>query len=586
VQGVGATAGLFAAPAILGGLRADAAAFNDPLFALGVASGDPGAHSVVLWTRLAPDPLNGGGMAETPVLVRWQVASDPGMANVLRSGAAIALPRNGHAVHVVARGLPSDSWFYYRFEALGEFSRVGRTRTFPGRRDVVAQMRFATASCQDFRDGFYPAYRDMAEQELDFVVHLGDYIYENGPRGNPIAEGRNHVSEEVFTVEQYRDRYALYRLDLNLQEAHARFPFIVTWDDHEVDNNYAGRIAEEDAPAQGEAFLERRHNAYQVYSETMPLRPANRKHGPHMRLFRKLRFGDLADIHVLDTRQFRTDQPAEDGFGSTDDPVNREAELLLGETLFDATGILDPNATMLGEQQERWLTGNLARSRATWNILAQQVMLGQWNLSEAARLGTLAQLPPGTPPEQQEAIDNILKQIDDIFNVDTWDGYQAARRRLLDVLAQVRPNNPVVLSGDIHSAWGINLLDDFGDPNSDILAAEFVCTAISATFDALDPRPADALTRASVLADNPQVEFFNGLFRGYCICDVDRARWRTTYRAAGTLADVLNPDPFSLVPFEDTPVETDAVLEIEAGFNAPGSGARIEAAFARIPLGA
>ncbi len=584
VQGVGATAGLFAAPAILGGLRADAGAFNDPLFALGVASGDPGAHSVVLWTRLAPDPLNGGGMADASVLVRWQVAADLGMANVIRSGTTIALPRNGHAVHVIAPGLPSDSWFYYRFEALGEFSRVGRTRTFPSRRDVVAQMRFAMASCQDFRDGFYPAYRDMAEQELDFVVHVGDYIYENGPRGNPIAEGRNHVNEEVFTVEDYRDRYALYRLDPNLQEAHARFPFIVTWDDHEVDNNYAGLIAEEDGPAQGEAFVDRRRNAYRVYSETMPLRPANRKHGPHMRLFRKLRFGDLADIHVLDTRQFRTDQPAEDGFGSTD-PDSLLAEPLLGETLFDDTGILDPSATMLGKQQERWLTRNLVRSRATWNILAQQVMLGQWNLTEAARLSTLAQLPPDTPPEQREAIDNLLRRIDDIFNVDAWDGYLAARRRLFDVLARVRPSNPVVLSGDIHSAWGINLLDDFTNPNSEILAAEFVCTAISATFDALDPRPADAVVRASVLADNPQVEFFNGLFRGYCLCDVDQTRWRTTYRAAGTLADVLNPNPLALVPFEDTPVETDAVLEIEAGFNAPGNGARIETKFARIPLG-
>jgi alkaline phosphatase D len=556
VQGVGATASLFAAPAILRGLRADAAVFNDPLFALGVASGDPAAHSVVLWTRLAPDPLNGGGMADVPILVRWEVASDPGMANVVRSGATIALPRNGHAVHVVAWGLPSDSWFYYRFEAQGEFSRVGRTRTFPGRHDTVTQMRFATASCQDFRDGFYPAYRDMAEQELDFVVHVGDYIYENGPRGTPIAEGRNHVSDEVFTVREYRDRYALYRLDANLQEAHARFPFIVTWDDHEVDNNYAGRIAEEDAPAQNEVFLERRHNAYQVYSETMPLRPVNRQHGPIMRLFRRLRFGQLADIHVLDTRQFRTDQPAEDGFGSTD-PASRLAEPVFQEV----------HATMMGLRQEAWLARNLTHTRATWNILAQQMLMGQWNSASFVN-----QVIPGA-------------EIDNILSMDAWDGYPAARRRLFDILARLRPNNPVVLSGDFHSAWGVNLLDDFEDPSSDILAAEFVCTSISATFDELDPRPADAVVRGTLLADNPHVEFFNGLFRGYCICDVDETRLRTTYRAAGTLADVLNPDPLALVPFEDTPVETDAVLEIEAGFNAPGSGGRIETEFARIPLG-
>lgn len=581
VQGVGATAGLLAAPAILGGLRADAAAFNDPLFPLGVASGDPSAHSVVLWTRLAPDPLNGGGMSDAPVLVRWEVATDPGMSNVIRRGFTIALPRNGHAVHAVARGLPSNSWFYYRFEALGESSRVGRTRTFPSTRDFVTHMRFGLVSCQDFRDGFYPAYEDLAKQELDFVVHVGDYIYENGPRSTPIADGRNHIGDEAFTVEDYRNRYALYRLDANLQQAHARFPFIVTWDDHEVDNNYAGGIAEEDAPRQDEAFLERRRGAYQVYGETMPLRLINRvrRRDGSVRLFRRLRFGRLADIHVLDTRQFRTDQPAEDGFGSTD-PDSLAVEPILGERLFDDTGILDPDATMTGARQESWLARNLTRSRATWNILAQQVMLTQWNLTEAARLTALA----ATPPDQQGAVNALFQKVENVFNVDAWDGYQAARRRLFDLLAKVRPNNPVVLSGDIHSAWGANLLDDVGNPNSDMLAAEFVCTSISSSFVDLDPRPTDFVVRASVEADNPHVEFFNGLFRGYCICDVTDARWQTTYRAAGTLEDVANPDPLALVPFETTPVETDAILEIEPGFNAPASGARLETKFARVPL--
>lgn len=569
VQGVGATAGLFAAPAILGGLRADAAAFNDPLFPLGVASGDPGAHSVVLWTRLAPDPLNGGGMPDTPVLVRWRVATDAGMSHVIRSGAAIALSRNGHAVHAVARGLPSNSWFYYRFEALGQYSRVGRTRTFPSKRDFVSHMRFGLVSCQDFRDGFYPAYRDLATQKLDFVVHVGDYIYENGPRSTPIAEGRNHIGDEAFTVEDYRNRYALYRLDANLQQAHARFPFIVTWDDHEVDNNYAGGIAEEDAPLQDAAFLERRRGAYQVYGETMPLRFFNRvrRRDGSVRLFRRLQFGRLADIHVLDTRQFRTDQPAEDGFGSTD-PKSLSVEPVLGEVLFDAEGILDPDATMTGERQEVWLARNLKRSRATWNILAQQVMMTQWNLASFVN-----QAFPGL-------------DIADILSMDGWDGYQAARRRLFEVLARVRPNNPVVLSGDIHSAWGVNLLEDFEDPNSDLLAAEFVCTSISATFGGLDPRATDALVRGTVQQGNLHVEFFDGLFRGYCLCDVTDARWQTTYRAVGTLDDVQNPNPLALVPFEDTPVKTDAILEIEPGFNAPGSGARLTTKYARLPLGA
>jgi len=174
--------------------------------------------------------------------------------------------------------------------------------------------------------------------------------------------------------------------------------------------------------------------------------------------------------------------------------------------------------------------------------------------------------------------------VEDFFNVDAWDGYQAARQRLFDILARVRPKNPVVLTGDIHSAWGANLLKDFSDPNSDILAAEFVCTSISSTFLARDPRPTDAIVRASVVADNPHIEFFNGLFRGYCICDVNRRRWRTTYRAVGALEAINSLDPNAFVPFPNTPVETDAILEIEAGFNEPGSGARLETRFARWPL--
>jgi alkaline phosphatase D len=207
-------------------------------------------------------------------------------------------------------------------------------------------------------------------------------------------------------------------------------------------------------------------------------------------------------------------------------------------------------------------------------------MLTQWNLVEAARLAVLA----ATPPDQQGAVNDLFQKIENVFNVDAWDGYQAARRRLFDLLAKVRPNSPVVLSGDIHSAWGANLLDDVGNPNSDMLAAEFVCTSMSSSFVDLDPRPTDFVVRASVAADNPHIEFFNGLFRGYCLCDVTDARWQTSYRAAGTLADVANPDPLALVPFETTPVETDAVLEIEPGFNAPGSGARLETKFARVPL--
>lgn len=581
LRGLGASAGLIAAPAYLVSGRTRAGDSGSELFALGVASGDPSHDSVVLWTRLAPDPLNGGGMPRRPVVVDWAVATDPDMGRVIRRGVTTAQPEDGHAVHVVAHGLPSNQWLYYQFRAMGSQSRIGRTRTFPAPRDRAERLRFAVANCQNYQQGFYPAYRDMLGQDLDFVVHVGDYIYEDGPSSIVIAPGRSHNGGEVISVEDYRNRYALYRLDQDLQDAHALYPFVVTPDDHEVENNYAGLIPEESSTTQGAEFVQRRLNAYQVYSETMPLRPGNRQHGksPELRLYRRLQFGDLADLHVLDTRQYRTDQPAGDGFGSTD-PGSLALEAVLGEALFDADGIQDPKATLLGAQQEAWLARNLSQSQARWNILAQQVMVMPWNLIESGRANVA--LDPSIPPELKAQLLPLFDQVEDLLNVDAWDGYQAARGRLLGMLGRIRPNNPVIVTGDIHSAWAADLLSDFADPdNADLLAAEFVATSISSTFLAIDPRPADFLVRRS-LADNPHIRFFNGLFRGYCLCDVDAGRWETTYRAVGDLASLTNPDPLALVPYPSTPVATDAVFTVNAGFNAPGSGERVQGS-SRLP---
>jgi alkaline phosphatase D len=581
VQGLGLAAGLVAAPAILRGIRADAATPGGSLFTLGVASGDPDFCSVVLWTRLAPDPLNGGGMSNRPVPVQWEVAKDPGMIHVIRHGTAIAQSRDGHAVTVVAAGLPSDEWLYYRFRAMGETSRIGRTRTFPHPFKMASRMRCAVVSCQNYVQGYYPAYRDIAAQDIDFVMHTGDYIYESGASGSPFDANRNHLGSEIFSVDDYRNRYALYRLDANLQDAHAHAPFIVTWDDHEVDNNYAGLAAEESAPYTGADFAERRENAYQVYSETMPLRPVNRQYRHTMHLYRQLEFGRLANIFMLDTRQFRTDQPAEDGFGSTD-PDSAVLEPAFGEVLYDIDGINDPKATMMGFPQEAWLAHGLGRSRSKWNVIGQQVMLTEWNLKRTARL--TIEFNPNIPADQKAALLQAFDQVDNVYNVDAWDGYRAARARLFHALDKLRPSNPVVLSGDIHSAWGANLLSDFQDQQSDMLAAEFVCTSITSTFLAQDPRPTDAIVRAGVAADNPHIPYFNGLFRGYCLCDVTPDRWETTYRAVGTLADVAKSDPLALTPMESSTVETDAVLEIEDGFNKPGSAKRLAVKSARIPL--
>ena len=389
-----------------------------------------------------------------------------------------------------------------------------------------------------------------------------------------------HNGDEIFSVDDYRNRYALYRLDQQLQDAQALFPLIHTPDDHEVDNNYAGAIAEEVAQFSGDEFLQRQRNAYQVLLESMPYGPqvrASERNGS-ISLYRRLDYGDLASLFVLDTRQFRSNQPAEDGFGSND-PDSVALEPVFDEVLFDGA-IDDPSATLLGNRQERWLQHALRDSHAQWNVLAQQVMMTEWNLRDTARITVLAD--PTIPDEQKEQILPLFDAVDNFLITDAWDGYRAARGRLFEMLADERPSNPIVLTGDIHSSWAANLLQDFGDTSSDLLAAEFVCTSISSTFLAADPRPTDQIVKAGLPALNPQIAFFNGLFRGYCLCEVDRERWKTTYRGVGTLADVANTDdPLALVPRPGSPVETDAVVEIEAGFNEPGSGQRLTTTFVR-----
>lgn len=577
LQGISAGAGALLAPGILYGKRGDRHQWPDnDLFTLGVASGDPTAESVVLWTRLAPDPLNGGGMGRSVVRVAWEIALDPGMAKVISQGNAVAHPGLGHAVRVLANGLPADSWLYYRFRALGRSSRIGRTRTFPRRLDAVTRLRFAVANCQNYEQGYYTAYADMLDQDLDFVVHVGDYIYESGPTAVPIGPDRVHNSAEIFSVEDYRNRYALYKLDPQLQEAHAQLPFIVTWDDHEVDNNYAGIVAEEAAPFQGAEFLQRRRNAYQVYAETMPMRPRLRRRGRELelRLYRQLSFGDLATFHILDTRQYRSDQPCDDGFGSLDqDSVLLEPQF---GTLFCPEEILDPASTMLGDSQEAWLARGLRRSRSTWNVLAQGLMVTRWNLAPFANL----LLPKGF-------------RIDTLFNVDAWDGYRAAQERLQALLADLRPNNPVILTGDIHSAWGANIPESYALDQPDIVATEFVSTSISSTLVDLNPVATDQTIRATLAPGaNDRILYYNGLFRGYYYCEVDREKWTTTYRAVGSLAAVQtaaiqaqlgNNADTSLVPFQDTPVATDAVLEVAAGFNARQGDGGLVKVFERIP---
>ncbi|MCB9385167.1 MAG: alkaline phosphatase D family protein [Bryobacterales bacterium] len=533
-QGLALAAGAFAAPAFLRGPLGDAAEVDSRLFSLGVASGDPTASSVVLWTRIAPYPLQGGGLGPRTVPVQWEISSDPRMTDVVQSGQVLARPDTGHTVHVEVSGLLPDRWYWYRFRAGRETSRVGRTRTFPGTGEGATAMRFGLTSCQNYQQGFYSAWRDLAEQDLDFVVFVGDYIYEDGPTSNPIAAGRVHngSAATLTTVAEYRNRYALYKLDENLKAAHARFPFIVTPDDHEVQDNYAGDWPRADLD--DGMHLQRRANAYQVYYETMPLRNAQRASGSHIQVYRTIDFGDLARFVVMDTRQFRTDQPCGDGFGSTD-PAAAALEPALGP-LICGSDLTAETATMTGADQEAWVFQKLLESKATWNMLAQQVMMTRWDLSP---IGAAAFQVP----------------LQDLYSVDAWDGYPAARARVLRFLDTMRPANPVVLTGDIHSSWAANLLADFNDPGSYAVGAEFVCSSISSSFGEEN----DGLVRLS-LSGNPHIRHFDGLKRGYTILEVTRDRCSGEFRAVENVADPASS------------VSSLATFRVRSGFNAAGAG--------------
>ena len=465
-------------------------------FTLGVASGDPSPGSVILWTRLAPDPLNGGGMRAIPVLVRWRVAVDASMQVVVQSGAAVAWPSLAHSVHVDVRGLQPDTWYFYQFSIGGEESAVGRTRTLPLPGALPAGLALGVVSCQDWQNGLYPAYRNLAREDLDLVVHLGDYIYEGGPR----ADGpRQHPASEVSSLASYRNRYALYKTDPHLQAAHAAFPWLVVPDDHEVENDYAGTVPENGGdPA---AFLARRANAFRAYYEHMPLRLASFPTGPDMRLYRGLRWGTLAQVSALDTRQYRTDQPCNDFYA----PRCAEA--------------LAESQTMTGATQEAWLLDRLDRSAARWNVVAQQTMFAQFDFN--------ANPEPGR----------------ELFGMDAWDGYVAARNRITRFLESRRPSNPIVLTGDIHSSWVHNLKVDFDEPSSAVVGTEYVAPSITSGF----PIVGIPFVKAA-LADNPHTVFFDALFHGYLRCRVTPDAWRVDYRMVPTVLDA-GVDAFTLASF-------------------------------------
>ena len=448
-------------------------------FQLGVASGEPTASSVVLWTRLAPAPIDGGGMDPIPYELTWEVASDETFGSVVQSGIAVASQYLSHSVHADVTGLQPSREYFYRFIAGNEVSPIGRTKTAPAPGQAIDRLEFAFVSCSHYEHGYFIAYRDIAAKAPDFVVHLGDYIYEYGPNEYQVRQPENIrlvSGHEAATLQQYRNRYALYRTDPDLQAAHAAAPFVVTWDDHEVENNYADAISENNDP-QAE-FLRRRADAYQAYYEHMPLRPWSVPMGPDMGLYRHLNFGDLLDMTVLDTRQYRSDQPAGDGFYPNTSASN------------------DPDASMMGSEQERWLLAQMGASTSRWNVISQQVMMGEIGgvLTEGA-----AMLQP----------------------TDMWSGYPAARQRILTELRDAKIDNPIVLTGDIHTTWVNDLRTDWQDVAAAPVATEYVCTSITAG----GPKP-DTFV-APFASHFPHVKFFDPRHGGYSLATVTKDSWST-----------------------------------------------------------
>ncbi|MFI5717353.1 alkaline phosphatase D family protein [Nocardia sp. NPDC051750] len=467
-QGAAAAAVLLAGTGAAGAARFRSPRFLGNPFTLGVASGDPTSDGVVLWTRLAPDPLapdGSGGMDRNPVTVEYEVAHDEGFRKVVHRGEVVADRALGHSVHPEVHGLEPGHWYFYRFRAGAAISPTGRTRTSPAAGRPVDRLRFAFASCQEWNDGWYTAYDHMSDEELDLVVHLGDYLYEypitGAVRGLRVESALRH---EPRDLSGYRVHYGWYKSDPALQRAHASFPWLVTMDDHELADDWAGDRpgARADLDSVAPVFRARRAAAFRALYEHQPLRLAQLPSGPQMRLHRRYRFGDLADITMLDTRQYRS------------------------------------GGSILGARQRDWLVDGFAASPARWQIIGNQVVLGRTDHDAG----------PGA-----------------VLSGDAWDGFPAERAAVLSAAAARSVPNLVVITGDRHENYAADLRADPADPRTPVVAAEFTGTSITSGGDGVDTYARGA----ELLAANPDLKFFNAQ-RGYVRVEVDEQLWRTDFR--------------------------------------------------------
>lgn len=446
-------------------------------FQLGVASGDPTPDGAVLWTRLAPSPVDDDGLGGMPNTrsfpVHWQVSTDERMRRVVRRGHVETDPDSAHSVHVEVDGLEPGREYFYRFRCAHHLSPVGRTVTAPSMETAPSSFRLAVASCQAMLDGYFTAYKHLVNDTPDVVFFLGDYIYDH-----PSIGGRGWIRDQVgprsLTLANYRQRYASYRCDEDLQEAHRVAPWIVTFDDHDVEDNWAGDIQFPVLDIADYDFLTQRTNAFQAYYEHMPLRRRSKPANGHIQIYRRIQWGQLASIFVLDTRQYRTDR------------VTRPEDAF------------DPNLSMTGDEQEAWLLDGMVEADGIWNICLNQTMFVRHDFRRGA-------------PEGR--------------SLDTWDGHVANRDRIIDGWTRRSVRNPLVFTGNQHQHYACDIKADFDDPSSQTVGAEFVGTSIASGRDGRDRPPG---TDPS-LEENPWIKFHNQQ-RGYLRGDVSAGEARVDFR--------------------------------------------------------
>lgn len=441
-------------------------------FLHGVASGDPLKDRVILWTRITPDDNS------ARLEVVWEISTDESFSQIINTGKVETSQAQDFTLKVDADLLKADQHYYYRFKFGDVISPVGRTKTLA---ETTSLVKFAVCSCSNYPAGYFHVYKEMAKQDFDVVIHLGDYIYEYGADGyateDAVKLGRTLAqdnSAEIVKLDDYRKRYALYRTDVDLQALHQRHPFIVIWDDHELSNDTWREGAENHQENEGN-FIDRKLAALQAYFEWMPIRPV--AENDHLNIYRQFDFGNLVQLSMLDTRILARDQQL--------DYANYMTAQGMDFARFQ-TDLISPTRTLMGHTQREWLEGKLAQSTATWNVLGQQVLMTKMMIpaelllslgavtsgqADAAALAALnAQITALVKLKiRMLAGDQTLTDQDRIrlmtvapYNLDAWDGYYAEREKLYAKAKQLN-KKLVVLAGDTHNAWQSTLRDVQGD---------------------------------------------------------------------------------------------------------------------------